>query len=240
MDKIIWISTGEDIKSKYPTVQSYILTKDKTIDSIYQDHKLDYNYAHIQEVNLSILQGMKHSLRYIDYINCDLTEEIHKHLARYGFHQVEGDRFYVKSVWNHIFKDIYYINLDRRTDRKEYMESQMKELGFYAQRYSAIDGKSIDIQKAIDDGIVPPFPTLTMGALGCSMSHFYIYKEIMRGNYNPTDWFLIMEDDVKFHPIMMLRSQVLQIYWDTLHQPQDLSNLVQVCCQMSGLLMLIC
>ena len=72
------------------------------------------------------------------------------------------------------------------------------------------DGKSIDIQKAIDDGIVPPFPTLTMGALGCSMSHFYIYKEIMRGNCRSYGLVSYYGRYVKFHPIMMLRSQVLQ------------------------------
>ena len=214
--------------------------KTTTIDTFYHENKIDarsYNFVNmdIQGAELLALKGMKSSLKYVDYLylevntkplykGCALMSEIDAYLDSYGFRRVEtqmtehgwGDAFYIKNVWNRTFQEIYYVNLDRRTDRKVYMEGQMKEFGFTGRRYPAVDGRSIDIQKAVDDGIVPSNPALRMGALGCSMSHFSIYKEILEIKYNPQDWFLIMEDDVKIHPVLKERPQILQVYWDSI------------------------
>jgi GR25 family glycosyltransferase involved in LPS biosynthesis len=75
-------------------------------------------------------------------------------------------------------KDIthaFYINLEHRTDRKEYVEEQLKLVGINATRFNAIK--------------------LENGAAGCSMSHL---KCIETAKKNEWDHVLIVEDDITF------------------------------------------
>jgi len=75
-------------------------------------------------------------------------------------------------------KDIthaFYINLESRTDRKEYVEEQLKLVGINATRFNAIK--------------------LENGAAGCSMSHL---KCIETAKKNEWDHVLIVEDDITF------------------------------------------
>jgi GR25 family glycosyltransferase involved in LPS biosynthesis len=71
--------------------------------------------------------------------------------------------------------NIYYINLDRRPDRKSHIENQLKLLNWNGIRFSAIKH---------------PF-----GALGCSLSHLALLKYARTNNLSHI---LIMEDDVTF------------------------------------------
>jgi len=75
---------------------------------------------------------------------------------------------------NHI-EHAFYINLDSRPDRKQYMEDHLKTVGIHAERFKAIK--------------------LTNGALGCSMSHLKLLELAKSNNW---DSILIMEDDIKF------------------------------------------
>jgi len=75
---------------------------------------------------------------------------------------------------NHI-EHAFYINLDSRPDRKQYMEEHLKTVGIRAERFKAIK--------------------LTNGALGCSMSHLKLLELAKSNNW---DSILIMEDDIKF------------------------------------------
>jgi len=72
-------------------------------------------------------------------------------------------------------KNIFYINLDSRPDRKTKFEIEMKKLGLHATRFTAIKQK--------------------IGALGCSMSHLALLKYAKENNL---DHILIMEDDITF------------------------------------------
>jgi len=69
----------------------------------------------------------------------------------------------------------FYINLDSRTDRKQYMEDHLKTVGIHAERFKAVK--------------------LTNGALGCSMSHLKLLELAKKNNW---DSILIMEDDIQF------------------------------------------
>jgi GR25 family glycosyltransferase involved in LPS biosynthesis len=71
--------------------------------------------------------------------------------------------------------NIYYINLERRPDRKVHIENQLKLLNWTGTRFSAIKH---------------PF-----GALGCSLSHLALLKYARK---NDLSHILIMEDDVTF------------------------------------------
>jgi glycosyl transferase family 25 len=81
-------------------------------------------------------------------------------------------------------KNIFYINLDRRIDRKQHIEGQMKLLNWQAQRFPAISHK--------------------FGALGCSLSHLMLVNYAKQNNL---DHILILEDDVTFlNPALFLNS----------------------------------
>jgi len=70
---------------------------------------------------------------------------------------------------------VVYINLDRRTDRREEMEEELKRMGIEADRFSAIEH--------------------SVGIVGCGKSHLTILKEAKtRGCRNV----MIMEDDFYF------------------------------------------
>ncbi len=72
-------------------------------------------------------------------------------------------------------KNIYYINLDSRQDRRLHFENQMKMLKWNAIRFPAIKNK--------------------VGAIGCSLSHLSLLNFAKK---NDLDHILIMEDDITF------------------------------------------
>ena len=72
-------------------------------------------------------------------------------------------------------KNIFYINLDTRPDRKSKFEEEMKKLGLQATRFNAVKHKS--------------------GAIGCSISHLSLLKY---ARDNKLDHIVIMEDDITF------------------------------------------
>jgi GR25 family glycosyltransferase involved in LPS biosynthesis len=80
--------------------------------------------------------------------------------------------------------NIYYINLDWRTDRKSHVENQLKLLNWNARRFPAIHH--------------------SFAELGCSLSHLALLKYARRNNLSHI---LIMEDDVTFlEPSIFLNS----------------------------------
>jgi len=72
-------------------------------------------------------------------------------------------------------KNIFYINLDTRPDRKAFFENQMKMIGLNAKRFNAIKHNC--------------------GAIGCTLSHLELLKYAKQQNM---DHILIMEDDIMF------------------------------------------
>lgn len=101
---------------------------------------------------------------------------------------------------------IYYINLDKRKERKEFMEDQLSDINIPYERFSAICPTEEDLsgqykffyermenwRKA---GNKSQFKVL--GTLGCYLSHYFIQKkalESQHGNY------LVLEDDWNVNP----------------------------------------
>jgi glycosyl transferase family 25 len=70
---------------------------------------------------------------------------------------------------------VIYINLDRRTDRKENIENELKRMGLEFERFTAIENK----------------PEM----LGCCKSHIEVLKMARKNNWKNV---LILEDDFEF------------------------------------------
>ena len=128
-----------------------------------------------------------------------------------------------------LFDKIIYINLDRRPDRNLNVINQLKKVGLEknTERFSAIDGKTLDVNK-IDQTIITEdgvsfakkgdilYTHLTLGAIGCAMSHRAIYQKIINDDINSC---LILEDDItiddKFNEkIKYIENQILNSEYD--------------------------
>ena len=99
---------------------------------------------------------------------------------------------------------VLVINLDRNTDRLEYVTKQYNNSGFKLplERFPAIDGTLVDEKKHLSPvGLSELYEgekngrtrhhQLTRGALGCYLSHIQIFRWM-----KPGDVYLILEDDV--------------------------------------------
>lgn len=72
----------------------------------------------------------------------------------------------------HDITNIFFINLDSRTDRRKHFESQVLNIGLHPQRFAAIQNAN--------------------GAIGCTMSHIACMEAAIQ---NKWDHVLIFEDD---------------------------------------------
>eukprot|EP00929_Paragymnodinium_shiwhaense_P001445 TRINITY_DN101683_c0_g1_i1.p1 TRINITY_DN101683_c0_g1~~TRINITY_DN101683_c0_g1_i1.p1 ORF type:complete len:621 (+),score=56.39 TRINITY_DN101683_c0_g1_i1:91-1953(+) len=130
---------------------------------------------------------------------------------------------------------IYCINLDKRPERWAHMQEQFRMLNMGAKRWSAVDGEAIDLEKLVEGGELHPDAVprlllpddqkmfgmdLTLGAIGCAMSHYQIWIDIMwrrgLGEFGDDDraMFLVAEDDCEFIPGFnpeMLRTRVEEV-----------------------------
>lgn len=101
---------------------------------------------------------------------------------------------------------IYYINLDRRTDRDETIRNEISKTGFTGpvERVSAVDGRTLDIETISDvtdegkkyalDPNAGFYTLLTPGAIGCALSHKNVAHKVMQEI--PDDQYaLVLEDD---------------------------------------------
>jgi len=79
---------------------------------------------------------------------------------------------------------VYYINLEKRTDRKKHVEKQLNALGWNYKCFKAVETKN--------------------GRLGCSMSHL---KLLQTAKENNLPHIVILEDDIHFTDIPMFKRQ---------------------------------
>jgi GR25 family glycosyltransferase involved in LPS biosynthesis len=83
-------------------------------------------------------------------------------------------------------KNIFYINLEARTDRREHVEQQLNQLGLHTfERFNAI--KTVN------------------GAVGCSLSHIKCLELAKERGY---EYVLIVEDDILFLNPALFKNQM--------------------------------
>jgi len=89
---------------------------------------------------------------------------------------------------------IYFINLEDNKDRWDNLSPELKEKII---RFPAINGKELDKDQLIKDGIISEKNILKMGQIGCALSHITILKKIQQQD---EPYGLILEDDVIIPP----------------------------------------
>ncbi|KFB49662.1 Glycosyltransferase 25 family member [Anopheles sinensis] len=107
--------------------------------------------------------------------------------------------------------NIYMINLNRREERRTKMLKHFDLLGLDVEHFPAVDGKQLDDKKVHDLGIrflpgyADPFHKrpMTMGEIGCFLSHYYIWERMVRLNQQEV---LVLEDDIRFEPFFRRRA----------------------------------
>ncbi|UUP16292.1 glycosyltransferase family 25 protein [Nitratireductor thuwali] len=85
---------------------------------------------------------------------------------------------------------IYYINLDRSPDRRQFMNDQFHAFGLPAERIPAVDGEHIDLGSHPESGLSP-------GEIGCFLSHRAAWKKLVESS-DPNA--IIFEDDAHLSP----------------------------------------
>ncbi|XP_029469098.1 inactive glycosyltransferase 25 family member 3 [Rhinatrema bivittatum] len=127
------------------------------------------------------------------------------------------------------FDEVFLINLMRRSDRRQRMLHALYEQEISCEVIDAVDGSAMnssDIKKLGVDllpGYYDPFSgrTLTKGEVGCFLSHFTVWKEVVE---RQLDTALVMEDDVRFEgffkqQLMKLMEEIneTKLDWDLIY-----------------------
>ena len=141
--------------------------------------------------------------------------------------------------------EIYVINLLRRPDRRERLQSTFDILNISARFFEAVDGKyTIDqaYLERLNIRLVPDYEDpynqrpMNYGELGCFFSHYFIWEDMIKNNYQ--NGAIVLEDDVRFDAYFSTRLEKIltnaSLDWDIIYlgrkimrnNEEDYSNLI--------------
>ena len=103
----------------------------------------------------------------------------------------------------------FIINLEKDIERKEDIVSQCITFNLDYTVIPAVDGRKLsedDLNRLIDP---EKSKGMTRGEIGCSLSHYNIYKKIVDDNINHA---LILEDDAQLEPNLVRALELLKNY----------------------------
>ena len=91
----------------------------------------------------------------------------------------------------------YIINLERSGERRKHILQEAERCNLEYELIKAVDGNKLsdsDYEKFCDMDEVRKYPGwLNSGAIGCSLSHYNVYKKIIEDN---VEMALVLEDDI--------------------------------------------
>lgn len=126
------------------------------------------------------------------------------------------------------FDQIYLINLARRIERRDRMFQSFRELGLKVKLFEAVDGKQLNDSYLRELGVKQmvgykdPWSKrdMTFGEIGCFLSHYFIWVDIVNNGYNKV---LLFEDDIRFEPYFKEKLKVMReeadllLDWDLIY-----------------------
>ena len=91
----------------------------------------------------------------------------------------------------------YYINLNKDKKRNEEIINELNKTNLNYERFSGIDGSTIDKKEFVEKKIISPFCQIicTDKMIGCGISHILLYKHIKQHDKNK--YAIILEDDIE-------------------------------------------
>ena len=95
--------------------------------------------------------------------------------------------------------NVFVINLDRSTRRMASVKKQLDNEHIVYERFSAVNGSDLNKHKLITQGLLVN-NNMDIGAIGCSLSHIGIWKNIIQNQKRYKDLVLVLEDDVIIQP----------------------------------------
>lgn len=98
------------------------------------------------------------------------------------------------TLLNNISKS-FYINLDRRQDRRDHINSS---LPFPAERFRAIDAHKVELNKEVKKLFPKTYSSRSKAEICCAISHYRLWQKLTMDKYSSN--YLILEDDVVFKP----------------------------------------
>ncbi|KAM5259150.1 inactive glycosyltransferase 25 family member 3 isoform 3-T3 [Hipposideros larvatus] len=101
------------------------------------------------------------------------------------------------------FDEVFVISLARRPDRRERMLSSLWEMEISGRVVDAVDGRTLNssIMRSLGVDLLPGYQdpysgrTLTKGEVGCFLSHYSIWEEVVARGLARV---VVFEDDVRF------------------------------------------
>ena len=95
---------------------------------------------------------------------------------------------------------VFVISLKRSPERREHVKKHLDSIGLEFEFFDAVYGKELseqEMNELCDREAIKNSPNwLTPSAIGCSLSHYYVYKEIIKRNLL---YALVLEDDIVFN-----------------------------------------
>lgn len=89
--------------------------------------------------------------------------------------------------------NIFIVNLESSIDRKLVMDKQLSKYNANVEYIKAVDGRKLSQEELKRDVFMYPDIHLSLGEIGCSLSHLKIYQKMIDENISHA---LILEDDV--------------------------------------------
>ncbi|XP_028353599.1 inactive glycosyltransferase 25 family member 3 isoform X5 [Physeter macrocephalus] len=125
------------------------------------------------------------------------------------------------------FDEVFVISLARRPDRRERMLSSLWEMEISGRLVDAVDGRVLNssVMKSLGVDLLPGYQdpysgrTLTKGEVGCFLSHYSIWEEVVARGLAQV---VVFEDDVRFESNFKMRLERLMEEVEAEKLPWDL------------------
>ncbi|XP_032490282.1 inactive glycosyltransferase 25 family member 3 isoform X1 [Phocoena sinus] len=125
------------------------------------------------------------------------------------------------------FDEVFVISLARRPNRRERMLSSLWEMEISGRLVDAVDGRTLNssVMRSLGVDLLPGYQdpysgrTLTKGEVGCFLSHYSIWEEVVARGLAQV---VVFEDDVRFESNFKMRLEWLMKEVEAEKLPWDL------------------